>query len=81
VIRHVFVNLADGRPLFDETEYVNCHHFLVGKVRISVIALPLCYRSEPSAVSLSDEQVDPNKRRGSIHVAKGGSLEVLDASP
>jgi len=80
MIFHVLVNLADGRSLFDEPKHVNGQHLLVGKVRIGVIALPLCGRGEPSPVATADEQVDPNERRGSIHVAKGGLSEMLDAS-
>jgi hypothetical protein len=81
VIFRVLVNLADGRPLFDEAKHVNGEHLLIGKVRIGVVALPLCDCGKPVPVAAADEQVDPNKRRGSVHVAKGGLLEMLDASP
>jgi len=66
------VNLADGRPLFDESEHVNCQHLLIGEVGIGIVALSLSRRSKSASVALTDEQVDPNERRGSVHVAKGG---------
>jgi hypothetical protein len=81
VIFRVLVDFADGLSLFDETKHVYCQHFLVGKLRGIVVALPLCNCGKPSSVAPTDEQVDPNKRRGSVHVAKGGLLGMLDASP
>jgi hypothetical protein len=75
------VNLADGRPLFDEAEHVNREHLLVGKRRIGVVALSLGHRSKSASVALADEQVDPNKRRGSVHVAKGGFVERCLVAP
>jgi len=85
VVLRVSVNLADGRPLFDEAEHVRscrcCQHLLVGKVRIAVVALPLGRCGESASVALADEQVDPNKRRGSVHVAKGGCVERCLVAP
>jgi hypothetical protein len=75
------VNLADGRPLFDEAEHVNRKHLLVGKRRGGVVALPLGNRGKSASVALTDEQVDPNKRRGSVHVAKGGLSERCLVAP
>jgi hypothetical protein len=77
------VNLANGRSLFDESKQglltiQNRKHLLVSKVRIGVIALPLYGRGEPSSVAASGEQIDPNKRRGSIHVAKDDLLEMIE---
>jgi hypothetical protein len=76
VIFRVLVNLADGRALLDEPEYVrSCRcfqHLLIGKVRIGVVALPLGHSGEPSSVAPTNEQVDPRGFGGSVHVAKGG---------
>ena len=80
VILHTLVNLADGRSLLDEPEHVNGQHLLVGKVGIGIVALPLRDCGEPSPVAATDAQVDPNERRGSVHVAKGGLVEMLDTS-
>jgi len=71
MVQHVFVNLADGRPLFDESEYADRQHFLVAEGGIAVARLPLGHCGEAAPVALADEQVDPNKRRGSVHVANG----------
>jgi len=56
------VNFADGLSLFDEPEHINGQHLLVGKVRIAVVALPLCHGGESTSVATADEQVDPDKR-------------------
>lgn len=71
----VSVDLTDARPLFDETEDVNCQHLLACKLWITVAALPLVHRGQLASVAAAEEQVDPNKCRGSVHVAKGGLQE------
>nr|WP_240331478.1 hypothetical protein [Salinibacter ruber] len=50
------MNLADGRPLFDEPENVDRQHLLIGKSRVGVVALPLGCCGEPASVALADEQ-------------------------
>jgi hypothetical protein len=76
VIVHVLVNLADGRALLGEPKHINRKHLLVGKVRVGVVALPLCDCGETSPVAAADEQVDPKVLGSSVHVAKGGLLDV-----
>jgi hypothetical protein len=75
------MNLADGRALFDEPEHVNRERLLVGKVRVGVVALPLCNRGESPSVAAANEQVDPVRHGGSVHVAKGGCMERCLIAP
>jgi hypothetical protein len=67
-----------GKPL----RLGDCKHFLVGKIRLGVVALPLDSSRKATSVVSADEQVDPNERMLGVHVAKGGLHEkMLDASP
>jgi hypothetical protein len=81
MVSDVLVNLADGGSLFDEPEHVDRQHLLVGKGWIGVVTLPLSHSLQASSIPTADEQVDPNKRRSSIHVAKGGYLKKMLVAP